>query len=70
MKIAAVVLTVGILVAIVVGSVEPTDLGNLIALVLGGVASVLLLCLAFYAVGRSEDRDREQQAAKSPRRGG
>jgi uncharacterized membrane protein len=65
MKILAGLACLGIVLALVIGVVARSDMGNLIALTLGGVASTLLVCLAFYAVGRSEDRDREQQAAKS-----
>lgn len=34
---------------------------------LGGIAFVLVLAAVFYAVGRSEDRDRAQREAEPPR---
>jgi drug/metabolite transporter (DMT)-like permease len=33
-----------------------------VAIVLGGIAFVLVLCAAYYVVGRSEDRERAQRA--------
>ncbi len=51
----------GILAAIVIGLVVRSTTGETVALVVGGLASVLGVCLAFYAVGRSEDRERAQR---------
>jgi len=34
-------------------------------IVMGGTAFVLVLAIAFYAVGRSEDRERERAARES-----
>jgi hypothetical protein len=67
MKIFAILAGAGIVAAIVIGTVGASDTGNLIALVLGGVASTLLVCLAFYAVGHSEDREREQRERQEAR---
>ena len=35
--------------------------GDVIGFGVGGAGAILLVGLAFYAVGRSEDRDREQR---------
>ncbi len=35
--------------------------GDVVGFGVGGAGAVLLVGLAFYAVGRSEDRDREQR---------
>jgi hypothetical protein len=35
--------------------------GDVVGFAVGGAGAVLLVGLAFYAVGRSEDRDREQR---------
>jgi hypothetical protein len=55
----------GIFVAIIIGAVFTTTTGGVVALVVGGLASVLGVCLAFYAVGRSEDRERAQRMPDS-----
>jgi hypothetical protein len=39
-----------------------------VALGLGGVAGVLAVAAAFYAVGRSEDRQRERERREADRR--
>lgn len=51
----------GIIAAIVLGVVIGGITGQGIALGLGGLSCVLGVCLAFYAVGRSEDRERAQR---------
>ena len=50
-----VLLVAGIVIAIVVDGK-----GDAVAFAVGGAGAILLVGLAFYAVGRSEDRDREQ----------
>ncbi|MGH2920197.1 MAG: hypothetical protein ACRDLS_16625 [Solirubrobacteraceae bacterium] len=55
----------GIVAAIVIGVVVGSTTGEVIALALGGLACVLGVCLAFYAVGRSEDRERAQRSPDS-----
>ena len=52
----AVLLVVGLAIAIVADGK-----GDVIGFGVGGAGAVLLVGLAFYAVGRSEDRDREQR---------
>ena len=55
--IAGIVLT---LAGIVVAAVADGK-GDVVGFGLGGAGLILLVGLAFYAVGRSEDRDREQR---------
>jgi len=55
----------GILAAIVIGVVARSTTGEAVALIVGGLACVLGVSLAFYAVGRSEDRERAQRARDS-----
>jgi hypothetical protein len=53
-----------VVLAVVFGVATSSNLGTFVAITLGGTAFVLLLSAAFYAVGRSEDRERardEQQ---------
>jgi len=61
MRILGAVALGGIVAAIVLGIVIGGTTGQTIALALGGLACVLGVCLAFYAVGRSEDRERAQR---------
>lgn len=49
-------LVVGVLIA-----VFADGKGDVVGFGVGGAGAVLLVALAFYAVGRSEDRDREQR---------
>lgn len=65
MRTLSAIAVVGILVAIVIGVVTKSTTGDTIALVVGGLASVLGVSLAFYAVGRSEDRERAQRTPDS-----
>jgi hypothetical protein len=52
---------VALLVAgVVIGAIADGK-GDVVAFGVGGAGAVLLVALAFYAVGRSEDRDREQR---------
>jgi ABC-type transport system involved in cytochrome bd biosynthesis fused ATPase/permease subunit len=53
-----------IVLAVVVALVTTSDLGTAIAITLGGTAFVLVISAAFYAVGRSEDRERAREAEK------
>jgi peptidoglycan/LPS O-acetylase OafA/YrhL len=55
----------GIFLAILIGVVFTTTTGETVALLVGGLASVLGVCLAFYAVGHSEDRERAQRTPDS-----
>ena len=50
-----------LLVAGVVVSIVADGKGDVIAFGAGGAGAILLVGVAFYAVGRSEDRDREQR---------
>jgi membrane associated rhomboid family serine protease len=49
-----------LLAGIVLGLADLGVAANAAAIVLGGIGGVLLVAVAFYAVGRSEDRDRER----------
>jgi hypothetical protein len=51
-----VLLVAGIVVAIVADGK-----GDVVGFAVGGAGGILLVGLAFYVVGRSEDRDREQR---------
>jgi ABC-type transport system involved in cytochrome bd biosynthesis fused ATPase/permease subunit len=51
-----------IVLAVVVALVTTSDLGTAVAITLGGTAFVLVVSSAFYAVGRSEDRERAREA--------
>jgi ABC-type transport system involved in cytochrome bd biosynthesis fused ATPase/permease subunit len=51
-----------IVLAVVVALVTTSDLGTAVAITLGGTAFVLVISTAFYAVGRSEDRERAREA--------
>jgi hypothetical protein len=53
-----------IVLAIVVALVTTSDFGTAVAITLGGTAFVLVISAAFYAVGRSEDRERAREAEK------
>lgn len=52
---------VALLVAGVVVGVVADGKGDVVGFGVAGVGAILLVGLAFYAVGRSEDRDREQR---------
>jgi ABC-type transport system involved in cytochrome bd biosynthesis fused ATPase/permease subunit len=49
-----------VVLAVAVGVLAGSQAGTAIAIALGGTAFVLVISAAFYAVGRSEDREREQ----------
>ena len=51
-----------IALAVVVALATTSDLGTAVAITLGGTAFVLVVSTAFYAVGRSEDRERAREA--------
>ena len=51
-----------IVLSVVVALVTTSDLGTAVAITLGGTAFVLVVSTAFYAVGRSEDRERAREA--------
>jgi ABC-type transport system involved in cytochrome bd biosynthesis fused ATPase/permease subunit len=53
-----------IVLAVVVALVTTSDFGTAVAITLGGTAFVLVISAAFYAVGRSEDRERAREAEK------
>lgn len=50
-----------LLVAGVVIAIVADGKGDVVGFGVGGAGAVLLVGLAFYAVGRSEDRDRERR---------
>jgi hypothetical protein len=50
-----------LLAGIVLGIADLGLVANALGIVLGGIGGVVLVALAFYAVGRSEDRDRENR---------
>lgn len=52
---------VALLVAGIVIAAAADGKGDVVGFGVGGAGAVLLVALAFYAVGRSEDRDREQR---------
>ncbi|HEV2812670.1 MAG TPA: hypothetical protein VGW10_05395 [Solirubrobacteraceae bacterium] len=52
----AVLLVIGVAIAVIADGK-----GDVVGFGVGGAGAVLLVGLAFYAVGRSEDRDREQR---------
>jgi drug/metabolite transporter (DMT)-like permease len=52
---------VALLVAGIVIAIAADGKGDVVGFGVGGAGAVLLVGLAFYAVGRSEDRDREQR---------
>ena len=56
---------VALLAAIVLGIVADDTTLDAIALTLGGCACVLAVCVAFYAVGRSEDQQRARDEETS-----
>ena len=51
-----------IVLSVVVALVTTSNLGTAVAITLGGTAFVLMVSTAFYAVGRSEDRERAREA--------
>ena len=51
-----------IVLSVVVALVTTSNLGTAVAITLGGTAFVLVVSTAFYAVGRSEDRERAREA--------
>ena len=50
-----------LLVAGIVVAAVADGKGDAVAFAIGGAGAILLVGLAFYTVGRSEDRDREQR---------
>ncbi len=54
-----------VVLAVVVALVTTSDFGTAVAITLGGTAFVLVISSAFYAVGRSEDRERARDAGDS-----
>ena len=52
---------VALLIAGVIIAMVADGKGDVVAFAVGGAGAVTLVGLAFYAVGRSEDRDREQR---------
>ena len=52
---------VALLLAGIVVAAVADDKGDVVGFGIGGAGVILLVGLAFYAVGRSEDRDREQR---------
>jgi 1,4-dihydroxy-2-naphthoate octaprenyltransferase len=44
---------------IVLGVANVGFVGNLLGIVLGGIGGVAVVAAVFYAIGRSEDRERE-----------
>ena len=50
-----------LLVAGIVVAAVADGKGDAVGFGIGGAGAILLVGLAFYAVGRSEDRDREQR---------
>jgi ABC-type transport system involved in cytochrome bd biosynthesis fused ATPase/permease subunit len=63
MRVLTIVAIAGLVAAVVMGLLASSTLAYAIALSIGGVASVLGVCLAFYAVGRAEDRARARDRA-------
>jgi ABC-type nickel/cobalt efflux system permease component RcnA len=53
-----------IVLSAVVALVTTSDTGTGVAIALGGTAFVLVVSTAFYAIGRSEDRQRARDAEK------
>jgi ABC-type transport system involved in cytochrome bd biosynthesis fused ATPase/permease subunit len=51
-----------IVLSVVVALVTTSHLGTAVAITLAGTAFVLVVSTAFYAVGRSEDRERAREA--------
>jgi ABC-type transport system involved in cytochrome bd biosynthesis fused ATPase/permease subunit len=51
-----------IVLCVAVALTTTSDLGTAAAITLGGTAFVLVISTAFYAVGRSEDRERARDA--------
>ena len=45
-------------------AVNGSDFVTFVGIALGGIAFVLLLSAVFYAIGRSEDRERAQRAER------
>lgn len=46
-------------------AVGGSDLVTFLGIALGGIAFVLVLSTVFYAIGRSEDRDRAEREART-----
>jgi ABC-type transport system involved in cytochrome bd biosynthesis fused ATPase/permease subunit len=53
-----------IVLSVVVALVTTSEAGTAVAITLAGTAFVLVISTAFYAVGRSEDRERARDAEK------
>jgi uncharacterized membrane protein YuzA (DUF378 family) len=60
----AVLVIAGVVVAVLAGG---STAGTAVAVTLVGIAAVVAVSLVFYAVGRSEDREREREAATGRR---
>lgn len=52
---------------VVLIAVEGSNFVTFVGIVLGGIAFVLVLSAVFYAVGRSEDRERAEREARAQR---
>lgn len=65
--IAIAVCIVGCAILIAVGG---SDFVTFVGIALGGIAFVLVLAAVFYAVGRSEDRERAEREQRARERGG
>ena len=50
-------------------ALQASQLVTAAGIALGGTAFVLVICAAFYAVGRSEDRDRADREERARRAG-
>jgi preprotein translocase subunit SecG len=53
-----------IVLCIVLAVATTSVVGTVISIMFGGTAFVLLIAAAFLAVGQSEDREREREAAE------
>ena len=71
MRALTIVAAVALAAAVVMALVTDSTTVKAVALTLGGCACVLGVSLAFYAVGRSEDEQRERdRVAREEREGG
>ena len=58
-------IAVCIIASAVLIAVGGSDVVTFLAIALGGTAFVLVLAAAFYAIGRSEDRERAEREARA-----
>jgi len=65
MRALTIVAGVALIAAIVLAIVSKSPTVTVIAILLGGSACVLAVSLAFYAVGRSEDQQRERDRERT-----